>query len=114
MLPRIAAGQIHQRRQHVHEVARIVPQLVAASLIPFGQCTISGDAMPPSLTHDLCSRSGVFEQVDHPGPSPRNDRAEPGGAARSWPSPRINCSELAPLSERNRITVSRSAPMAFS
>src|ERR1035437_3237516 len=70
--------------------------------------------MPPSFTQLLCSRKGAFEQVAQPGPKPRKVRAEPAGAARSCPSPRINCSGLAPLSDRNRITVSRSAPMAAS
>ena len=68
--------------------------------------------MPPSFTHDLCSRNGALDADAQPGPSPRKERAEPGGAAASWPSPRIICSELAPLSERNTTTVSRSAPIA--
>ena len=43
----------------------------SAASMRAGQCTIIGVAIPPSCTHVLCLRNGVFETLDHPGPKHR-------------------------------------------
>ena len=82
--------------------------------IPFGQWTTSGVEMPPSLTQILCRRNGALLALAQPGPRHRNDRHEPGGASRSWPSPRTRSEASAPLSERKKISVLSKAPIARS
>ena len=99
-----AAGQLEDRRRQVDEVARIVAQFAAGgdAARPVDDQR-RGDA--PFVDPDLCRRKGVFAALDQAGPMQRNVLAEPGGAVRSCPSPRIICSALAPLSERKKITV---------
>ena len=96
-----------------------VPDCASSSpraAMPLGQRRISSVEMPPSCTHDLCSRSGGIRGCRcSPGRGRVNDFAEPGGAAGSFPSPRMICSSgSAPLSERNSTSVLSVAPMASS
>ena len=53
-------------------------------------------------------------RLDHPGPMLRNVAPVPHSAWGSWPSPRTMISALAPLSDRNKISVLSSAPVARS
>ena len=77
--------------------------LIEASM-PFGQCAISGVAMPPSCTRLLNSRKGVFcaqaQLIPH-------QTFEPGPPSQSPPSstPIGPRSALPPLSLTNRISV---------
>ena len=73
---------------------------------------VSGVEMPPSWTHVLCRRNGVLARLDQPGPMLRNVAPVPHSALGSCPSPRTIISALAPLSERKKMMVLSSAPIA--
>ncbi len=69
-----------------------------------------GDA--PFVRPDFVAAERGVTRVDQPGPRHKKEAAEPGEAARSWPSPRTITVASVPLSEKNMMIVLSQAPIA--